>query len=372
MRRDAPVAQVPARYLAALLQRLEAEGLSAADSAAALQEAGIERPRLDAREAWLTRAEQIAALQALAQRSQRSDLGVLMGLSINLGRVDLVGQMLLNARSLHDGFVRLAPFFALVTPAVRLQVGADASGLRARFSLAHPMPYDVAVMVLEAVVVAAHRLMRFIRQEAATPCQLRLTWPAPPHAAQYRALSGAVLSFGLGGTPEADLRLSLEVADARLPMADDAAMGEAERRCAERLRELKALRGLGAWLRWLVYATEERQPTQAEAAALLGVSERTLSRLLAAEGGGFGPIAREVRHAKACELLTAHGPTLAAVAHRLGYTDVSNFSRAFKAQAGVTPGEYRARLAANAASAANAAGAAALGALPSGPQSTSR
>lgn len=341
MGRDAPVAQVPARYLAALLQRLEAEGLSAADSASALQEAGIERARLDAREAWLTRAEQIAALQALARRSQRSDLGLLMGLSINLGRVDLVGQMLLNARSLHDGFERLAPFFALVTPAVRLQVQADPSGLRARFSLAHPMPYDVAVMVLEAVVVAAHRLMRFIRQESATPCQLRLAWPAPPHAAQYRALSGAVLSFGLGGTPEAELRLSREVADARLPMADDAAMGEAERRCAERLRELKALRGLGAWLRWLVYATEERQPTQAEAAALLGVSERTLSRLLAAEGGGFGHIAREVRHAKACELLAQSGATLAAVAHRLGYTDLSNFSRAFKALAGVTPGAYR-------------------------------
>ncbi|HNB46713.1 MAG TPA: AraC family transcriptional regulator ligand-binding domain-containing protein, partial [Burkholderiaceae bacterium] len=227
MWRDAPVAQVPARYLAALLQRLEAEGLSAADSASALQEAGIERARLDAREAWLTRAEQIAALQALARRSQRSDLGLLMGLSINLGRVDLVGQMLLNARSLHDGFVRLAPFFALVTPAVRLQVRADASGLRARFSLAHPMPYDVAVMVLEAVVVAAHRLMRFIRQEVATPCQLRLAWPAPPHAAQYRALSGALLSFGLGGTPEAELGLSPEIADAPLPMADDAAMGEA-------------------------------------------------------------------------------------------------------------------------------------------------
>jgi AraC-like DNA-binding protein len=345
-RRDAPVAQVPARYLAALLQRLEAEGLSSADASAALSEAGIERARLDAHEAWLTRAEQTAALQALARRSQRSDLGVLMGLSINLGRVDLVGQMLLNAHSLHDGFQRLAPFFALVTPAVRLQVLADAGGLRARFSLAHPLPYDVAVMLLEAVVVSAHRLMGFIRQEPATPCQLRLAWPAPPHAALYRTLSGAVLGFGLGGTPEAELRLSPEIAEARLPMADDAAMAEAERRCAERLRELKQLRGLGAWLRWLVYATEERQPTQAEAAALLGVSERTLSRLLAAEGGGFGRIAREVRHAKACELLAQPAPTLAAIAHRLGYTDGSNFSRAFKAMAGVTPGEYRDRLAA--------------------------
>lgn len=192
--RDAPVAQVSARYLAALVQRLEAppqEGGPPFDAAAALREAGIERGRLESPQAWLTRAEQIAALQALSRASRRSDLGFLMGLSINLGRVDLIGQMLLNARSLREGFTRLAPFFALVTPAVRLQVQADAAGLLSRFSLAHPMPYDVAVMVLEAVVVVAHRLMRFIRQEQATPCQLRLSWPAPPHAAQYRALAGA-------------------------------------------------------------------------------------------------------------------------------------------------------------------------------------
>ncbi len=339
MRRDAPLAQVPARYLSALVQRLESEGF---DTAAALAQAGIDRSRLDASEAWLTRSEQIAALQLLSHGSQRSDLGFLMGLSINLGRVDVVGQMLLNARSLHDGFQRLAPFFALVTPAVRMQVHADAAGLRSRFSLAHPMPYDVAVMVLEAVVVAAHRLMRFIRQERSTPCQLLLAWTAPSHAVQYRGLSGANVTFGLGGTPEAELRLSAEVADEALPMADAAAMVTAERRCAERLDELKALRGLGAWLRWLVYATEERQPTQVEAAALLGVSERTLSRLLVAEGASFGRLSRQVRHDKACELLAQPALSLAAVAHRLGYTDLSNFSRAFKAlSAGQTPGEYR-------------------------------
>jgi len=123
LRRDAPLAQVPARYLSALVQRLESEGF---DTAAALAQAGIDRSRLDASEAWLTRSEQIAALQLLSHGSQRSDLGFLMGLSINLGRVDVVGQMLLNARSLHDGFQRLAPFFALVTPAVRMQVHADA------------------------------------------------------------------------------------------------------------------------------------------------------------------------------------------------------------------------------------------------------
>lgn len=348
--REGAVAQVPARYLAALVQRLETqpedrpkEGVPPFDAGAALREAGLDRARLTAPQAWLTRAEQIAALQALVRATRRSDLGFLMGLSINLGRVDLIGQMLLNARSLHDGFARLAPFFALVTPAVRLQVQADAAGLHSRFSLAHPMPYDVAVMVLEAVVVAAHRLMRFIRQERATPCQLQLSWPAPPHAAQYRALAGAEVSFGLGGAPEAALHLSAEVAEAGLPMADAAAMAQAERRCAERLAALKALRGLGAWLRWLLYATEERQPTQAEAAALLGVSERTLARLLAAEGVRFGRLARQVRHEKACELLAQPGASLAAVAHRLGYTDLSNFSRAFRALAGQTPGDYRAQ-----------------------------
>jgi AraC-like DNA-binding protein len=64
--------------------------------------------------------------------------------------------------------------------------------------------------------------------------------------------------------------------------------------------------------------------------------------LLVAEGASFGRLSRQVRHDKACELLAQPALSLAAVAHRLGYTDLSNFSRAFKALAGgQTPGEYR-------------------------------
>lgn len=355
------MAQVPAGHLAALVARLQAQGQTEA-CARALAAAGIDAQALARPEARLPRERQSAALQALAQATGRGDLGFEMGLAVGIGRLALAGALLASAASLGEALRRLAPGFALVTPGVRLQVTRSADGgLQARLDPAQPMPWTEACVVLEAVVVGAHRLMGFVRQQAATPCRILLSWPAPArpaHAARWRTLDGAQVHFDALAPPAAALPalppaaaapadqpwallcLDAAVADAPLPMADAAVAAEAERACASRLAALQASQGLADWTRWLIHATEERQIGQDEAAALLGISTRTYSRLLANEGVRWGALARAVRHAKACALLR-QGLGQAAVAQRLGYADVANFNRAFRAQAGCAPGRWR-------------------------------
>jgi AraC-like DNA-binding protein len=360
------MAQVPAGHLAALVARLQAHGLGTA-CARALATAGLDAQALAQPEARLPRERQSAVLQALAQATGRGDLGFEMGLAVGIGRLSLAGALLASAASLGEALQRLAPGFALVTPGVRLQVTRSADGgLQARLDPAQPMPWTEACVVLEAVVVGAHRLMGFVRQQAATPCRILLSWPAPAlpaHAARWRTLDGAQVRFDALAPPASALSalsalpalppaattadlpwallcLDAAVADAPLPMADATVAAEAERACARRLAALQARQDLADWTRWLIHATEERQIGQDEAAALLGISTRTYSRLLAREGVRWGVLAREVRHAKACALLR-QGLGQAAVAQRLGYADVANFNRAFRAAAGCAPGRWR-------------------------------
>lgn len=73
----------------------------------------------------------------------------------------------------------------------------------------------------------------------------------------------------------------------------------------------------------------------------LGVGVRTLHRRLVAEDTTFSALVDEVRFALAREYLLTTDLSVTDVAHLLHYTDSSNFARAFKRWAGLSPLAYR-------------------------------
>ena len=78
-----------------------------------------------------------------------------------------------------------------------------------------------------------------------------------------------------------------------------------------------------------------------ETARALGLSTRTLKRRLAAEGTDFTPLLDEQRRHRALLLLRSADLSVEAVAEQVGYSDVANFTRAFRRWSGTTPTAYR-------------------------------
>jgi AraC-like DNA-binding protein len=81
-----------------------------------------------------------------------------------------------------------------------------------------------------------------------------------------------------------------------------------------------------------------------EVARKLHVSTRTLKRRLAEQGSSFSEVLDEVRRQRALLLLEDRRLALEDVAGRLGYSDVANFTRAFRRWTGQTPAAFRGRL----------------------------
>lgn len=73
----------------------------------------------------------------------------------------------------------------------------------------------------------------------------------------------------------------------------------------------------------------------------LGMSERSLRRYLTEENTSFSDLVAEVRYERARVLLDSPRLSLAEIAYLLGFSNVSAFSRAFKAWSGKAPGQYR-------------------------------
>ena len=76
-------------------------------------------------------------------------------------------------------------------------------------------------------------------------------------------------------------------------------------------------------------------------AAMIGTSPRSLQRHLGEHDLSFSRLLQAVRFQTAQRLLRDRGMPLAEVARRLGYSELANFTRAFKRWTGVAPNRFR-------------------------------
>ncbi|MER5171081.1 AraC family transcriptional regulator [Thioclava kandeliae] len=80
-----------------------------------------------------------------------------------------------------------------------------------------------------------------------------------------------------------------------------------------------------------------------EIAAELGLSERTMHRRLEAYDTSFRDLRAAVCMEIACEYLLGSSMSVSQIGYRLGYSESSAFSRAFKAETGLSPSNFRLR-----------------------------
>jgi AraC-like DNA-binding protein len=94
-------------------------------------------------------------------------------------------------------------------------------------------------------------------------------------------------------------------------------------------------------VRGLVLSEEGGYRSLAEVAEELRISPRTLKRRLAEHGTNFSDLRERLQREYALLLLRSTKLSLEIVAERVGYSDGTNFTRAFRRWMGTTPAAYR-------------------------------
>ncbi|WP_176300147.1 AraC family transcriptional regulator [Burkholderia vietnamiensis] len=184
-----------------------------------------------------------------------------------------------------------------------------------------------AAVLLQEIGGGDFRLSRFTMQAASAPSG------AAPRIAGIEPVFGArANSLGFDRT----------FLDRPLPHANPLTVSMCEQMCAHLLDARRARIGTAEMVRQYLTATPGNVPFSLDdIARLMNTSPRTLKRRLQEEGTTFRTLLAEARGAMAEALLgDAHLP-LTEVAERLGFSDLSSFSQAFKRWYGVPPGAYR-------------------------------
>ncbi len=167
-------------------------------------------------------------------------------------------------------------------------------------------------------------------------------FPEPDYAARVLSRTSSGHEPMLFDRPCHRLVFDASTLDLPIVTADAAAMQLARAQCDRELAALAEGGGLVGRVRELV-AREDGTRSLEEVARRLHVSSRTLKRRLADAGTSFSAVLEGVRRQRALLLLENRQLGLAEVAGRLGYSDVANFTRAFRKWTGQTPAAYRTR-----------------------------
>jgi AraC-like DNA-binding protein len=81
--------------------------------------------------------------------------------------------------------------------------------------------------------------------------------------------------------------------------------------------------------------------SRSKVAAALCMSTRTLQQRLIDRGTSFQALLTDIRREFACSYLRQSGVSVTEITFLLGFTDVSNFTRAFKRWMGMSPTRFR-------------------------------
>ncbi len=133
----------------------------------------------------------------------------------------------------------------------------------------------------------------------------------------------------------------LGLLEAPLTMADESSLRLAREQCEQLLQSLGLDGRLVPRVRSALARKPDDVPSLKSVARSLRLSPRTFRRHLEAEGLTFSALADEERRRRALHLLRSNELSVREVGERLGYSDVANFTRAFRRWTGKTPTAYR-------------------------------
>lgn len=328
-------AVIPTTILAVLAQLADAEGVAVEPWLAGI---GITRAQIDDASVRVSYRQASLIIKRALRAIPRSDFGLEVGAHQSNGTFGVMGLAMMTARTFGDA-VAIGVEYADITGAL-MDVELEAPGANEVALVARPRFADEEILVFlcEELFASTLQLSRNLVGPTFKPERLELTYPAPPHAAEYRKLFGCEVRFGASRNRMAVAARWLEQ---RLPTHHPVSAQQALAICREQAAQIRRQSEIIASVERILRRRLAEHPTLGEIAQNLNLSERTLRRHLATAGRVYRDIHDQLRAERALELLSAGALSIAAIGSEVGYSDAREFRRAFKRWTGAPPTAMR-------------------------------
>ena len=328
-------AVIPTTILAVIAQLADADGVAVEPWLAGL---GITRAQIDDASVRVSFRQASVIIKRALRAIPRSRFGLEVGAHQSSGTFGIMGLAMMTARTFGDA-VAIGVEFADITGAL-MDVEIETPNAREVALVARPrFPDDeILVFLCEELFASTLNLARSLVGPAFRPERLELTYPPPPHVAEYRKLFGCEVRFGANRNR---MVVATQWLGMRLPTHHPVSAQQALAICREQAAQIRRQSEIIASVERILRRRLAERPTLSEVAANLNLSERTLRRHLATAGRVYRDIHDQLRVERALELLNAGVLGVAAIGSEVGYSDAREFRRAFKRWTGRAPTAMR-------------------------------
>jgi AraC-like DNA-binding protein len=328
------------RFASALILLAESLRALGEDPDPVLARFGLDARRLDPT-GLLARDLEIRIAEALADSLRDPLSGLKAGSSLGIGTYGPFTLLLLTAENALADARAAVEFESLTFLFGRLafEPGRASSALLLRPARLAGKAFRFRT---DLEVAGTRKLMRDLyaaAQVEVVPLRIVMPYARPADAEVYERTLGCPVEWD---GREARFEFANEILHRRLATADAHAHEILRVQCRRMAIELERDgRGIAAQVRSHLAACTGAFPTAAEAAALLGLSERSLRRALSAEQESYRGLLDAVRLEKAMELLRDSRVPIEHVAQKLGYSEPAAFIHAFRRWTGSSPAAFR-------------------------------
>jgi AraC-like DNA-binding protein len=324
---------LPAAYSLPLLDIVERRGI---DEARLLGHLGLTRKRLADPGELMPLHAAVALYERAVALTREPALGVYLGLHMRASAHGILGFAAMSARTVRDAIVLAVKYAGIRTTALSLRAQV-VDGTGALVLEEHANLRGAREGYAFAVLVGFWTMGR-----ALTGQDLDVTFDfAFPKPAYYDRFAAALPPARFGQRCHQIVLRDLALLETPLIMADEAAMRLAKGQCDEILQSMGLDGRIAPRVRSLLARRLQGMPSLAAVARTLRLSTRTVRRHLEEEGLTYSGMADDERRRRALLLVRSHGLSVQEIGERLGYSDVANFTRAFRRWTGKTPTAYR-------------------------------
>ena len=287
----------------------------------------------------LEASRQIEILNLAAQELGDELLGFHLGRNFVLREIGLVYYVIASSERLADALRNAERYSKIVNDGIRLHFRQDDRTAAIALDYVNVDRHSDRHQI-EFWLVTVMRICRQVTDSRLAPLHLRVRHSREAPPAEFKTFLGINVEFGAGAD---EVVFPPPVASLPVVRRDNYLNNLLRQYADEALARRPRRHG---HIRSTVEATVPQllpngKPRVSEVARQLGMSTRTLSRKLSAEGVAFVDILDQLRSALAQDYLSERELPISEIAWLLGYCEVSSFTHAFKRWTGKTPRQFR-------------------------------
>lgn len=301
---------------------------------------GLSREQLLEPERLITPQQARAAAEYAYHRAGHRGLGFAYAQALRVTLHGPVSLIALASNNLLEVLPSLERYFSLRAPAFQFQADIRPDFVTLKVDYPGRQLDPLRPFFMELVLTGLVVMLSQVLDKPPQGIEIHMHDKAP---AYYAALAEQLPAPVLYQQAEYAIRLPRALLEMPLRLADPNAAAMARETCERELRARYVSQddSLTSRVRAALANSQDQLPTLEEVASSLHVSTRTLKRRLQEEGRNFRALVDHVLCERATQMLQKEGLSVSEVAFRLGYNDVSNFSRAFRRWTGQSPSDFR-------------------------------